>query len=114
MESIIGALGQLGPIGLALIILVVMWFLNRQTTAQFRAQVKYYQDEITRLNEDHDEEIAELRKRRAEDIDELRHKIEDLTIEIKSLRAEMEVERRLRREAEERAHQASLGRDANG
>lgn len=110
MDTIIGALSQLGPVGLALIILVVMWFLNRQTVAQFRAQVLYYQGEIKRLNDDHDEEMSDLRKRRAEDIDELRRKVEELTAEIRNLRAEMETERRLRREAEERAHQANMGR----
>lgn len=108
MESIIGALGQLGPIGLALIILVVMWFLNRQTASQYRAQIIAYREEITRLNRDHDEEIADLRRRQAEDLADLREQIAQLKDEVRGLRADMQTETKLRREAEEKAHQAMI------
>lgn len=98
MESTIGALAQLGPIGIALIILVVMWFLNRQTRASHEQQISYYRTEITRLNNDHDEELSELRT-----------EIKGLRDEIRELRAEMESERQARRVAEERLHRFKMG-----
>lgn len=102
MEGLIGALGQLGPIGLALIILVIMWALNRQSSKTYREQLDAYKAEITRLNEDHDEELAELKT-----------EIRSLREEIKGLRGEMEVERNARRAAEELAHNLRMGA-ANG
>lgn len=97
MEGLIGALGQLGPIGLALIILVIMWALNRQSSKTYREQLDAYKTEITRLNEDHDEELAELK-----------NEIRSLRDEIRGLRSEMEVERQARRAAEELAHRLKM------
>lgn len=101
--ELIGALREIGPIGIALIILLIMWILNRQTT-------KGYRDEIARINADHDAELEELRKTRGEDIQKLREEITGLKEEIRSLRLEMEQERQARRQAEELAHRLRLGR----
>ena len=97
MPDWINALGQLGPIGIALIILMIMWGLNRQTT-------RGYREEIARINKDHDVELEELRVNRAREMKELRDEIADLKEEIRSMRVEMEAERTARRQAEERAH----------
>lgn len=97
MEGLIGALGQLGPIGLALIILVIMWFLNRQSTATYKEQLEAYKAEIARLNAAHDEELMELRT-----------EIGKLRTELKEHREEMEMERLARREAEEAAHRLRM------
>lgn len=97
MEGLIGALGQLGPIGLALIILVIMWFLNRQSTATYREQLEAYKAEIARINGAHDEELAELKT-----------EISSLRKELREHREEMEMERLARREAEEIAHKLKL------
>lgn len=107
MEGLIGALGNLGPIGLALIILIVMWFLNRQTT-------RGYRDEITRINKDHDVELEELRVNRAREFKELREQIAELKEEIRNLRIEMETERAARRQAEERAHRLAIEKLGGG
>ena len=98
MENLIGALGQLGPIGIALIVLVVMWFLNRQTSTLYKKQLKSYADEIDRLNASHDEELTELKT-----------EIKALREDIRAVRAEMEIERTARRRAEEEAHQLKMG-----
>lgn len=102
MEGLIGALGQLGPIGLALIILVIMWALNRQSSKTYREQLDAYKLEIKRLNDAHDEELAELRT-----------EMRSLRDDIKVLRAELEAERLARRAAEELAHALRMG-GANG
>lgn len=107
MEGLIGALGNLGPIGLALIILIVMWFLNRQTT-------RGYRDEIFRINKDHDAELEELRGNRVRELKELREQISELKEEIRSLRIEMEAERTARRRAEERAHRLAIEKLGGG
>lgn len=104
MEGLIGALGQMGPIGLALIILIVMWGLNRQTT-------RGYRDEIARINKDHDAELEELRVNRAREMKDLREEIAGLRAEVKSLREDVAMESQARRQAEELAHQLRLGRD---
>lgn len=106
MEGLIGALGQLGPIGLALIILIVMWFLNRQTT-------RGYRDEISRINKDHDAELEELRVNRAREMKDLREQIAELRTEVKNLREDVTRESQARRQAEELAHQLKMGRDPN-
>jgi hypothetical protein len=98
VEGLIGALGQLGPIGLALIILVIMWALNRQSSKTYREQLDAYKLEIARLNAAHDEELAELRT-----------EMRSLRDDIKVLRAELEAERFARRAAEELAHTLRMG-----
>lgn len=98
MENLIGALGQLGPIGIALIVLVVMWFLNRQTAAQYKDRLQSYADEINRLNAAHDEELGELKT-----------EIKALREDIRIVRSEMETERTARRDAEEEAHRLKMG-----
>lgn len=108
MEGLIGALKEIGPIGIALVILLIMWVLNRQTFARHEAFVKelragHAQDierrdnEIERLNKNHDAELAELK------VD-----LAALRVEIRDLRAEMETERQARRTAEETAHQLTM------
>lgn len=104
MENVIGALGQLGPIGIALVILLVMWVLNRQTT-------RGYRDEIARINKDHDAELEELRVNRAREMKDLREEIAGLRAEVKSLREDVAMESLARRKAEELAHQLKMGRD---
>lgn len=104
MENVIGALGQLGPIGIALVILLVMWVLNRQTT-------RGYRDEIARINKDHDAELEELRVNRAREMKDLREEIAGLRAEVKSLREDVVMESLARRKAEELAHQLKMGRD---
>jgi len=101
MPEWISALGQLGPIGIALIILLIMWVLNRQTT-------RGYREEIARINKDHDAELEELRADRARGMKELRDEIAGLKDEIRSLRSEMDEERRARRTAEETAHRLAM------
>lgn len=104
MENVIGALGQLGPIGIALVILLVMWVLNRQTT-------RGYREEIARINKDHDAELEELRVNRAREMKDLREEIAGLRAEVKSLREDVAMESLARRKAEELAHQLKMGRD---
>lgn len=94
----IEALGQLGPIGIALIVLLIMWALNRQSSKEYRLQIKSYREQLAEKDEDQDEVVAELKK-------ELR----ELKNEIQELRAEMAIERAKRHEAEEAAHQLRLG-----
>lgn len=101
MPDWINALGQLGPIGIALIILLIMWVLNRQTT-------RGYREEIARINKDHDAELEELRVNRARELKELRDQIAELKAEIQGLRSEMEDERKARRVAEETAHRLAM------
>lgn len=107
MENVIGALGQLGPIGIALVILLIMWVLNRQTT-------RGYREEIARINKDHDAELEELRINRARELKELRDEIAGLRQEVKDLREDVARESAARRQAEEVAHQLRMGRDPNG
>lgn len=107
MENVIGALGQLGPIGIALVILLIMWVLNRQTT-------RGYREEIARINKDHDAELEELRINRARELKELRNEIAGLRQEVKDLREDVARESAARRQAEEVAHQLRMGRDPNG
>lgn len=107
MPEWINALGQLGPIGIALIILLIMWVLNRQTT-------RGYREEIARINKDHDAELEELRINRAREMKELREEIAELKKEIRDLRAETEAERNIRREAEERAHRIAMDKFYGG
>jgi hypothetical protein len=107
MEGLIGALGQMGPIGLALIILIVMWGLSRQTT-------RGYREEIARINKDHDAELEELRVNRARELTELREEIAGLKEEIRSLRSEMDAERTARRTAEETAHRLAMEKLVRG
>lgn len=102
MPDLIGALGQLGPIGIALVILLIMWILNRQTT-------KAYREEISRLNKDHDDEIADMRAQRIQELGELRDRITALTEEVKTLRVEVGEERLARMRAEETAHRVRMG-----
>lgn len=97
MEGLIGALGQLGPIGIALVILLVMWLLNRQTTARYVEIIERQRKYIEELDSDHDKDLAELQK-----------SILDLKTEIVELKTEMQKEREARRHAEERAHELSL------
>lgn len=103
MENVIGALGQLGPIGIALVILLIMWLLNRQTT-------RGYREEIARINKDHDAELEELRVNRARELKELRDEIAELKDEIRDMRVELAQERTARMLAEELAHRNRLGR----
>lgn len=98
MEGLIGALGQLGPIGLALIILVIMWALNRQSSKTYREQLDAYKLEIKRLNDAHDEELTELRT-----------EMRSLRNDIKELREELKVSDEKRRAAEELAHNLRMG-----
>lgn len=107
MPEWISALGQLGPIGIALIILLIMWVLNRQTT-------RGYREEIARINKDHDAELEELRVNRARELKELREEIAGLKEEIRNLRVEMDAERTARRQAEERAHRLAIENLAGG
>jgi flagellar biosynthesis/type III secretory pathway M-ring protein FliF/YscJ len=107
MPDWIGALGQLGPIGIALIILLIMWVLNRQTT-------RGYREEIARINKDHDAELEELRVNRAREIKELREEIAGLKEEIRSLREETTAERNARRVAEEQAHRLAIEKLVRG
>lgn len=107
MPDWIGALGQLGPIGIALIILIIIWWLNRQTT-------RGYREEIARINKDHDAELEELRVNRARELKELREEISGLKEEIRNLRDEMDAERRARRTAEETAHRLAIEKLAGG
>lgn len=107
MPEWINALGQLGPIGIALIILLIMWVLNRQTT-------RGYREEIARINKDHDAELEELRVNRARELKELREEIAGLKEEIRNLRVEMEAERTARRLAEERAHRLAIEKLTGG
>lgn len=107
MENVIGALGQLGPIGIALVILLIMWVLNRQTT-------RGYREEIARINKDHDAELEELRVNRAREMKALRDEIAGLRQEVKDLREDYARESAARRQAEELAHQLRMGRDPNG
>lgn len=107
MPAWINALGQLGPIGIALIILLIMWMLNRQTT-------RGYREEIARINKDHDAELEELRVTRARELKELRDEINELKNEIRSMRVEMEAERTARRSAEERAHRLTIEKLSGG
>jgi len=109
VDNLIGALGQLGPIGIALVVLVVMWFLNRQTAAQYKAllstQAEAYNARITALTDEldrkdtvHDEELGDLKT-----------EIKALREDIRVMRAEMETERTARRVAEEEAHRLKMG-----
>jgi uncharacterized membrane protein YgaE (UPF0421/DUF939 family) len=108
MDQLIGALSEIGPIGIALIVLLIMWLLNRQTTTR-------YENEITRINEDRDEELKRrdqeielLKTNRRLEIENLKSELAALKEEIKGLRVEMELERQARRQAEETAHRLSL------
>ncbi len=102
MPDLIGALGQIGPIGIALIILLIMWILNRQTT-------KLYREEIARINKDHDQELEEVRATRSKDMQELRDRVLELTSEVQNLRKEIAEERLARMRAEETAHRLRMG-----
>lgn len=106
MPEWISALGQLGPIGIALIILLIMWVLNRQTT-------RGYREEIARINRDHDAELDELRVNRARELKDLRDEIAGLKDEIRNLRVEMDAERLARRTAEETAHRLAMEKLGN-
>lgn len=97
MEAIIGALGQLGPIGIALVVLLIMWALNRQTASRYVEIIAEQRARIEHLNADHDAELAELQKN-----------IVGLRKEISDLRNEIQVERTARMKAEEREHRLSL------
>lgn len=102
MEATITALGSLGPIGIALIVLLVMSVImgrERKAHLEQMTQLRTSRDaELERVNKAHDEELGELRK----DISGLRN-------DIRELRAEMESERVARRVAEEEAHRLRMG-----
>ena len=109
MEATITALGSLGPIGIALIVLLVMSVImgrERKAHQEQIAKIRADRDadiaaknlEIERSNTAHDEEIGELKK----DIVGLRN-------DIRELRAEMATERAARMVAEEEAHRLRMG-----
>jgi uncharacterized protein YlxW (UPF0749 family) len=91
-------LGQLGPIGIALVVLVIMWGLNRQSSKEYRLQIRSLRELVDTRDSDGDETLAELRA-----------EIRALKEEIRELRADMATERELRRKAEETAHRLRMG-----
>lgn len=97
MEDVIGALAQLGPVGLVLIVLIVFGFLIRQANKSYKDRLveitNWYKGELDRIDQDRDDGFASLRV-----------EIAGLKDEIRLLRIDLDVERAARRVAEEEAH----------
>jgi|SRR5882757_7415281 len=98
MESTIGALAQLGPVGIVLIILIVVGY-------QWRQSSKGYSTELARVTEWYKGELDRIDKDRDDGFKSLRDEISALKVEVKILRQELEAERVARRAAEEREHE---------
>lgn len=102
MESTIGALAQLGPVGIVLIILIVVG-------VQWRTSVKEARIEINRLKSWYTEELERQETDHERDIGGLRRDLQELKAQVIELRAAWEDERHARMAAEETAHQLRLG-----
>jgi TolA-binding protein len=102
VEATINSLKDLGPIGIALIVLLIMSALmgreRKASQAQMTVMTTRHDAELKRINDAHDEELGELKT----DIIALRN-------DIRELRAEMEQERAARRTAEEESHRLRMG-----
>lgn len=105
MGDLLSALGQIGPIGIALIVLIVMWVLNRQTSARYKELIKAYDERLKSLTQELDRQDLV----HAKETIELNTEIKGLREDIRVMRAEMEVERAARRLAEEKAHELRMG-----
>lgn len=102
MESTIGALAQLGPVGIVLIILIVVGF-------QWRTSVKEARVEIDRLKDWYTTELDRQESDHERDIKGLQASIERLEKKVSDLQQSWESERKARMAAEELAHQARMG-----
>lgn len=102
MKETIGALAQLGPVGIVLIILIVVGWQWRQSAGQARIETDrlktWYTEELDRQESDHERDIRGLQE-----------SIEGLKKEVADLRTAWETERKARMAAEERAHQLRMG-----
>ena len=101
-EGVIGALAQLGPVGIVLIILLVVAWQWRNSVKQARIEndrlKAWYVGELERQETEHERDIGGLQA----DVRQLKE-------EVAALRASWESERKARMEAEEVAHQLRLG-----
>lgn len=97
METTIGALAQLGPVGIVLIILIVVGYQWRQSSKGYSTELEritlWYKGELERIDKDRDDGFKSLRD-----------EIASLKTEIRVLRQDLEAERTARRLAEEAAH----------
>jgi hypothetical protein len=98
MTDVIGALAQLGPVGIVLIILIVVGYQWRQSSKGYSTELAritaWYKGELDRLDDDRDSGFASLKE-----------EIAGLKLEIRALRQDLDIERAARRVAEEEAHQ---------
>jgi hypothetical protein len=103
MEDVIGALAQLGPVGIVLIILIVVGYQWRQSSKGYSTELAritaWYKGELERIDKDRDEGFASLRE-----------EIVGLKAEIRALRVDLDIERTARRVAEEEAHRLRVTR----
>lgn len=102
MEDVIGALAQLGPVGIVLIILIVVGYQWRQSSKGYSHELarvtEWYRVELDRQDADRDAAIASLTRQVSELKDEVRMLTEQIRTEI-----------RLRMTAEEEAHRLRMG-----
>lgn len=109
MDALLPALGsalpQLGGAGLALFILILVMRSAATDRADYRTELKAaaerHTEEIKRINADHDAELAEVKS----DVKELRKEVDDLN-------SALDLERELRRKAEDMAAEALRRRPA--
>jgi signal transduction histidine kinase len=98
MEDVIGALAQLGPVGIVLIILIVVGYQWRQSSKGYSTELaritSWYKGELERIDQDRDDGFKSLKE-----------EIAGLKAEIRILRQDLEAERAARRIAEETAHE---------
>jgi cell division protein FtsB len=99
LPALFSALPQLGGAGLALAILIIVLRSSASDRVDYRAELAAaagrHADEIKRINQDHDAELAELKA----DVRDLRRQVDDLN-------AALDLERELRRKAEDMAAEA--------
>lgn len=105
LPALFSALPQLGGASLAVFVLILVMRGAASDRADYRAELKgaaeRHTDEIKRINADHDAELAEVKS----DVKELRKEVDDLNVAL-------DLERELRRRAEDMAAEALRRRPA--
>lgn len=102
--DLIGALQQLGPVGIVIIVLIVVGF-------QWRSSIKAYSKRLVEVTDWYKEELKRIDSDRDDGFASLKVEIAGLKDEIRLLRIDLDVERAARRVAEEEAHRLRTTKD---